>query len=69
MLHSFYLWQHRYINASLPESLYYVSAKLIVSIFSPRNGDFQLFMIILFAGIHIGDATDDEDYCSYKPNS
>jgi preprotein translocase subunit SecY len=25
--------------------------------------------IILFAGIHIGDATDDEDYCSYKPNS
>ena len=63
---SFYLWQHGHINACQSKGLHDIGAKLIIRIGTPRNGNFQLFPIIISACLR-AYATEDDDNCGYKP--
>ena len=63
---SFYLWQHGHINACLSKGLHDIGAKLIIRIGTPRNGNLQLFPIIIYACLR-AYATEDDDNCGYKP--
>ena len=64
---SLYLRQHGHINACQSKGLYDIGAKLILRIGTPRNGDFQLFLIIVSACFRTC-ATEYDKYYGYMPN-